>query len=167
MPIDIQQLATGIAAAVGLLTIFGTLGKWLGKLITWAFARRNNTNAAGEQIIPRKTMALVPVSRPNAFWWHAASIEDSPAMQIVGDLHVTNISNCPIFVVGSKLKKPASIGNVFVKAQGENVRVANNTIPPGVVSTLRFDFLIQPVQCDAGKDFVGDIAIVDQFGNEH
>ena len=40
-------------------------------------------------------------------------------------------------------------------------------IPQGGVSDLRFDFFVQPPVSEEGKPFKADVAIIDQFGNEH
>lgn len=40
-------------------------------------------------------------------------------------------------------------------------------IPEGRVSYLRFDFWIMPPVRNKGETFKADVAIMDQFGNEH
>lgn len=116
--------------------------------------------------VPSKTMVLIPVSRQNALCWHMGSIGDQPAMQIVGDLNVTNISKYGVFVMGVKLRKPRAVGHVLVCPRGA-ITYSTDVIPQSTVFDLRFDFWVQPPVCEKGKPFKGDVAIVDQFGNEH
>ncbi len=116
--------------------------------------------------VPSKTMILLPISRPNALWWHMGSMSNQPAMQIVGDLNVTNISIYGVFVMGAKLRKPQAIGHAFVRAHDSNT-YGTNVIPKGAISDLRFDFFVQPPVAEEGKPFIADVAMVDQFGNEH
>ena len=66
-------------------------------------------------------MVLIPVSRSNALWWHMGAVGDQPAMQIVGDLNVTNISKYGVFVMGAKLRKPKAVGHAVVRAHDENI----------------------------------------------
>lgn len=40
---------------------------------------------------------------------------DQPAMQIVGDLAVTNISRYKILLTAAKMKKPKALGHVSVR----------------------------------------------------
>jgi|GEM_PF-2945154 len=92
---------------------------------------------------------------------------DQPAMQIVGDLNVTNISKYGVFVMGAKLRKPKAVGHALVRTHDSNMHSQKHIIPQGGVSDLRFDFFVQPLVCEKGKPFNADVAIVDQFGNEH
>ena len=88
-------------------------------------------------------------------------------MQIVGDLNVTNISKYGVFVMGAKLKKPKAIGHALVRAHDSNRYGTKHIIPQGGVSDLRFDFFVQPPVLEKGQLFKADVAIIDQFGNEH
>ena len=117
--------------------------------------------------IPSKTMILIPVSRQNALWWHMGLMDGQPAMQIVGDLNVTNISKYGVFVMGAKLRNLKAIGHALVRAHDSNMYGTTHIIPQGAISDLRFDFFVQPPVTDEDKPFMANVAIVDQFGNEH
>jgi len=95
------------------------------------------------------------------------SMGGQPAMQIVGDLNVTNISKYEVIVMGAKLRKPKAVGHARVLAQDSNMYSQKHIIPQGGVSDLRFDFFVQPPVSEEGKPFKADVAIIDQFGNEH
>lgn len=125
-----------------------------------------STPPVGVIDVPSKTMILIPASRQNAFWWHMGSMSEQPAMQIVGDLNVTNISIYGVFAMGAKLRKPKAVGHALVRAHDSNM-YGTNVIPQGAISDLRFDFFVQPPVTEEGKSFIADVAIVDQFGNEH
>ena len=112
-------------------------------------------------------MILMPESRANALWWHMGAMGNEPAMQIVGDLNVTNISKYGVIVMGAKLRKPSAVGHAFVRAQDQNLYGSKHMIPSGGVSDLRFDFFVQPPVRASGEAFRADVAIIDQFGNEH
>ncbi|BDT60480.1 hypothetical protein MasN3_39740 [Massilia varians] len=109
----------------------------------------------------------MPVSRPNALWWHMGSSGSEPAMQIVGDLNVTNIAKRGVYVMEVKLRRPRAVGHAVVRAQNSNLYDTKHIIPQGGISDLRFDFFVQPPVRTAGQKFTADVAIVDQFGNEH
>ena len=88
-------------------------------------------------------------------------------MQIVGDLNVTNISHYDVCVMGVKLKKPKAAGHAVVRAQNSNLYGSSHIIPQCGISDLRFDFFVQPPVRKSGERFKADVAIIDQFGNEH
>lgn len=166
MPFDLQD-AQVIATIVGLLTALGTIFGWFGKAWCWVSQLFKPKPPVGVVDVPSKTMVLIPVSRQNALWWTMGSVGDQHAMQIVGDLNVTNISECDVTVMGAKLRKPTAAGHALVRAQDSDMYDTTYVIPRGAVSDLRFHFFVQPPACEKGKTFKGDVAIVDQFGNEH
>jgi hypothetical protein len=151
MPSDLQSIQS-------LLAILGTIGEWIGKV--W----RSAASHVGSRR-PTKTVILIPVWRQNALWWHMGLMGDQPAMQIAGELGVTNISKSHVYLMGAKLRKPKTVGHTYVRVPGSNI--LSYTIPEGGVGDLRFDFFVQPPVCAQGRSFKTDVAIVDQFGNEH
>jgi hypothetical protein len=167
MTLDLQSAQIAVAVGIGLLTILGTLFGWFGKVWRWTTSMFKSKPSVGIIDVPAKTMILIPVTRQNALWWHMGSMGDQPAMQVVGDLNVTNISKYGVYVMGAKLRKPKAVGHAFVRAQESDMYGAKNIIPHGGVSDLRFDFFVQPSVREKGETFKADIAIIDQFGNEH
>jgi hypothetical protein len=167
MPTDLQSLQIAVGIIIGLLTIIGTVFGWFGKTWRWAASFFRSKPVTGIIDVPAKTIILVPMSRLNACWWHMGSMGDQPGMQIVGDLNVTNISKYGVVLMGAKLRKPKAVGHAIVRAHDSNVYSTKNMIPRGAVSDLRFDFFVRPAICKEGKLFTADVAIIDQFGNEH
>lgn len=167
MPIDLQTVQVILAIAIGALTILGTIFGWFGKLWRWVAALLRSSSPVGVIDVPKKTLILIPVSRQNALWWHMGAMDDQPAMQIVGDLNVTNISKYGVFVMGVRLRKPRAVGHASVRAHDSNLYGTQHVIPQGAISDLRFDFFVQPPVCEKGEKFKADVAIIDQFGNEH
>lgn len=167
MPIDLQSAQIVVGIVVSLLAMLGTFFGWFGKAWRWATALFRPAPLVGVIDVPRKTVILIPISRQNALWWHMGSMGDQPAMQIVGDLNVTNISKYGVYVMGARLRKPKAVGHVLVRAHDSNMYSTKHIIPQGGVSDLRFDFFVQPPVCEKGKPFKADVAIIDQFGNEH
>mgnify|MGYP003386150400 CR=1 FL=1 len=167
MPFDLQSVQVIVGIVIGLLTILGTIFGWFGKAWHWVTSLFSKKPAAGIIDVPSKTMILLPVSHQNAIWWHMGSMGDQPAMQIVGDLNVTNISKYNVVVMGAKLRKPKAVGHAMVRAHDSNIYGQKHAIPQGGISDLRFDFFVQPPVIEEGKLFKADVAIIDQFGNEH
>lgn len=167
MPFDLASAQVAVGVIIGVLAILGTLFGWFGKAASWIATLFKRERPAGLIDIPPRTMILQPVARQNALWWHMGSMGGNPAMQIVGDLNITNISRHDVVVMGAKLRKPRAIGHAFVRAQGANVYGSNHPVPVGGISDLRFDFFVQPPVRDKGQVFKADVAILDQFGNEH
>ncbi len=89
-----------------------------------------------------------------------------PAMQVVGRFHVTNITKYKVILAAVKMKKPRHLGSVTVKDSESNYH-GRYQIPPGGFTDMSFDFWINPPFKKEGESFTADIAVLDQFGNEH
>lgn len=121
MPIDLQTVQVIVGIVISALTILGTIFGWFGKLRRWISSLFRSGTPAGIIGVPKKTLILLPVSQQNALWWHMGSVGDQPAMQIVGDLNVTNISKYGVFVMGARLRKPRAVGHALVRAHDSNM----------------------------------------------
>lgn len=105
--------------------------------------------------IPKKTIIIAPNPDAHYTWWHMGSSSGKPAMQVSGKFKVTNITKYRIILCAAKMKKP----NVFGHVSGE--------LSPTSVTDISFDFWIIPAFKEKGEPFMADVAIIDQFGNEH
>ena len=167
MQFDLQSAQIAVAVLVGALAILGTVFGWFAKAASWLVSLFKAKPSPALIDIPTKTMILVPVSRQNALWWHMGSMAGQPAMQIVGDLNITNVSKYGVVVMGARLRKPRAVGHAFVREQTSGTYSSKSVVPQGGISDLRFDFFVQPPVKREGDSFMGDVAIIDQFGNEH
>lgn len=152
-----------ISIALGILaTIFG----WFGKFIDCVkkFFRDKRSSALID--IPKKTLVLLAEQRPDPYWWHMGRKDKQPGMQIAGNLRVTNISKYDILPSGVKMRNPKAVGRVLIK-DVDSQYFGEYFIPKGAVTELTFDFWVQPPLKAEGKLFKADIAILDQFANEH
>lgn len=129
MPFDLQSAQFAVSIVIGLLTILGTIFGWFGKAWRWASSLFRAKPSVGIIDVPSKTMVLIPVSRQNALWWHMGAMGNQPAMQIVGDLNVTNISKYGVFVMGAKLRKPKAVGHALVRTHDSNMHSQKHIIP--------------------------------------
>lgn len=114
--------------------------------------------------IPRETIRIVP--QPAGHRWHMGSVASRPAMQVVSDWFITNITNQPIHLVGAHITRPRTNGFVLVRHPQRNI-YGPYVIPPGFTTEATADFWIQPPVRKVGQDFKATIVIVDQFGNKH
>jgi hypothetical protein len=87
-------------------------------------------------------------------------------MQVVGEFLITNITRLNIIVPVVKLRKPKVLGFVTVRAVDSNVH-GQFSIPPGHMTDLKFLLWITPPVKRPGETLKVDVALVDQFGNEH
>jgi hypothetical protein len=167
MPVDRQNLQIALGIVATLLTILATVFGWFAKAWRWTCSLFEAKPPVGVIDVPTKTVILIPVARPDALWWHMGSMDSRPVMQIAGDLSATNISKFEIVLMGAKLRKPKASGLALVSERGSHICTQKNAIPLGAVSDLRFDFFVQPPSREKGEPFKADVAIIDQFGNEH
>lgn len=153
-----------VGTAVGVLTILGFVTGAAQRTLRLLVARFAGPDTALH--IPRKTLVLLPKPGRGSTWWHLGSVGDQPAMQIVGSFTVTNITRLNILPAVAKMRKPALLGHVMVKDLHSDYHGAY-PIPPAGTTDLSLDFWISPPVCDEGRAFTADLAVVDQFGNEH
>jgi hypothetical protein len=117
--------------------------------------------------IPKKTLVLSRSSRSSAFWCHMSSSGDQQAMQIVGEVTVTNICKHHIYVTAAKLKKHKAWVQHGDLKDLDSQNLGRYMIPNGCMSDLRFHFGVMPPVREKGLSFKADVAIIDLFGNEH
>ena len=148
------------AAIITILVGIVTLTKWghnQYKKVCYFFTRYRPK-------VPRETVRLIPRHHHN--WWHLGSIKGKPAMQVVCDWYITNISDVDVLICGVSLRKPKTIGNIYLRHQHQDI-YGSYSIPPGCTTKARADFWIQPPIRKEGEPLVVDIDFVDQFGNSH
>jgi len=144
-------------------SIFDLLGAFW-QFIKKLFGHRERNNVQIE--IPKKTIIVVPNPNPRNTWWHMGSSAGKPAMQVVGRFKITNITKYSIFLCAAKMRKPRLLGHVSVKDSNSQYH-GFYEIPPTGITGLSFDFWIIPPFKKEGEPFTADVAIVDQFANEH
>lgn len=156
---DLATIATivGIASTVLLIIgkVTGALGWLVGKLMAWAYPKPSMLIE-----VPKRTMMVFPETSPNACWWHMGAQVNDPIMQIVGDVRVTSIYKRNILIAAARLKKPRAMG-------GAHIFNGDDVLPAEAVARVRFDIWVKPPVYEKGASFKTDVAIIDQFGNEH
>jgi hypothetical protein len=166
LPFDLDAAQAVIGLVTPVLAALGIIFGWFGKV--WqavaSFFRKEAT--AGTMVVPKETVRLVPALGRGGNWWHMASISNQPAMQISLKLSVTNISDGDVYLMGAKMRKPPAVAAVAMRAQESDIH-GGYMIPKGCISQLIGSFWIQPPVRAAGQPFKTDVAIIDQFGNEH
>lgn len=132
------------------------------KSISWGVNKANYYYPAH----PLKTLTIANVNPTHSCWWHMGKMNNDDAMQVAADFLLTNISEKDIRLSGVLINKAKKIrGMVLIK--GDRYSSTNYVIPPGVsveVSSITF---IHPPTVSVGKSYEDDIAIVDNYGNEH
>ena len=151
---------TAVASALAILAaIWVALKYGRGCLVkTWRFFTRFQPK------VPRETIRVLPQLR--AQWWSMGTLDGKPAMHIVGDWFVTNITGENIRILGTRLISPRVEGMVDVKQSDRNI-FGGYPIFPRVTTEIRADFWIQPPIRKEGEDFKMGLVLIDQFKNEH
>ncbi|MEQ6614192.1 hypothetical protein ACRS57_03715 [Pseudomonas aeruginosa] len=168
MDFDWEKAGVAIGVIAAGLAVLGTLFGWFGKAWSWTAGlfRRGEPAPPGGMVVPKRTVILVPSMGRNSSWWHMGSISDQPAMQVSAKLNVTNISPYHVHLMGGLMRKPKAVGVVLVRAPDRSM-FGDYEIPKGHISEAHVNFWIQPPAVKEGRSFTADIAVVDQFGNEH
>ena len=142
----------------------------LGGVIKWVWDKVSSRQKAGSnQIsIPKKTLIVLPSTNKNSLWWHMGAILNGPAMQIAGQVRVTNTTTYKIFPT-LRLREPTKMDMLTIMSPNKmahpNPRL--DFIPPTSTVDLDFHCFIQPPVRKIGECFVTDVTVTDQFGNEH
>ena len=161
---NLNNLSILIAILIGIASIIGIITGFFKKF--WKWIRKIFISSSATFDIPKKTIIIVPQAHRKSTWWHMGRSGDKPAMQISGDFTVTNITKSNILLTVAKMKKPKALGHVMVKDLNSQYH-GSYYIPSGATTKLTFDFWIIPPIKEVKQNFTADIAIVDQFGNEH
>ena len=151
MGLDLIAVAAVVTILVGVIAAL----KWGKSVFRWIWHRL--TRYAPR--VPRETIRILPQIRSH--WWHMGSISGQPAMQIVGDWYVTNITADTVVLLGARIIRPRKLrvdGDVFVQGR---------SIPPGSTEEVRVQFWVQPPVYKEEEDFQATVVITDQFGNDH
>ena len=129
--------------------------------------------------IPKQTLMLLPVTRPFPLRWQLAQSGTRQGMYFSGSLQATNTSNYNIHVSGIKLLSPSNVELEEVDwtvAEDLNWNAATpktesyrskRLIPVGRLWEVGFECFVTPVTGTPGQTLSAEIAILDQFGNEH
>jgi len=154
------QLIGLIAAVVTIIGgIFAAI-KWgkgvLGKL--WHFVFRYKPR------VPRETVKVLP--QVHGCWWGEGSVSGKPAMQVVGQWHVTNITGDPVQLLGTRIGRPRTDGHVLTRHPNENI-FGRYPILPGQTTEVHSNFWIAPPVRKVGEDLKVTVFLTDQYGNDH
>ena len=174
---DIIEIVTKIGGAIGTVWVackpIPAFVRWLR---SWKIIKRQEfeklqiqARADGEksgESREKQTIILLPAPSRRPFWWIMGSLAGKPAMQVNGLLQVTNISPYDVVISGAKLREPKANGSVFVK-DIESGEYGRHRIGPTVVTAVDFRIWVTLPVKQTGEVFVADVAILDQFGNEH
>jgi len=114
---------------------------------------------------PRRTIKiLLP---PRWVQWHLVKMNDRPAMQVMADFAVTNISDQDVRVMGTTLLTSRTAGDVSTEEIDTGYSSHGWPIPPGATTWVRESFWVPRLLCDVNKDLRSAVTLTDQFGNKH
>jgi len=160
---DLTTISIIVGISVGVVTILGTIFGWFGKIWIWLTTIFQRKQHSGLIRIPKKTIKFLPrqIGR-HPYWWHMGGRGGKPAMQIVGNILITNICTMNVVLAGVKLKKPKVRGHIMISQSDPS-----DVVPVRSVCNAMFDIWVQPPVKKEGETFKAQVAILDQFGNEH
>src|SRR3989338_4173758 len=174
--LDLQTILAAVGALASVVTLIGGLYKlWqIGIKGVWGYFKSQIARTFLN--VPKSTLVILP-EHEHHLWWHMGGRNGKPAMQIVGDFYLTNITREAVLVPKTymiayqckwgliPLVKKVE-GNVFVRySQGDIF--GSYYIPPRHTTECRADWWIQPPIKMEGKKLRGRACFIDQFGNKH
>jgi hypothetical protein len=157
---------SGLAGVV--LASLGILGKITGA-IDWLRQRVTGPPSAALLDIPRKTLIIILGARANSCRWSMDFFGGRAVMRVICEAKATNVSKYAVQLVGAKMRRPPIVGRAVIgfQADGINDEQLSCTIPSLATRDLRMEFAIEPPVVEEPRSFKADLALLDQFGNEH
>lgn len=156
------ELPTVVGVLSGILAIIG----YFTGFFRWVFGKTLARFRRSPYLpLPSRSVVIVPGSQRGS-WWHLGKSADQPAMQMSAEFKATNITRYEVLLVAAKLRRPKRLGMVLTRKPGDRL-YGEYRIPPGDTTDISVDLWVIPPVCEKDKTFVGDIAILDQFGNHH
>ena len=152
-----------IQGLVGLITIAGFIfvflkfgGRIASKIWSLCMYSRKENKLDYLKIIPQT----------NSQWWSFGTIGGRPAMQVVGDFYITNVSGGNLTLLKAYIDRPRSEGSVMTRHHASEM-YGQYHIRPGGPIPIRVDFFIEPPVCKQGQFFKATVTLVDHYGHEH
>ena len=115
-------------------------------------------------IVPTETLRMV--QDVNSSFWGLGSVGGEPAMQLVLDGHITDISGNPNRVLRAEIPKPLTHANMVLLSNDHDAR-RPQILSPHECAEIRLCFFVQPVVGEKGKPWKSPVILVDQYGNHH
>ncbi len=153
----------GISSLVALTTLLTNIGKILSgvnKVWDWFYRKLTRYHPR----VPGETLRLIPI--PQHCWWGTGSSSGNPAMQLVCDWYITNITDQEVKICGARIRKPNVNGFMVVRHCNGNI-YGDYDILPHDTTEGRADFWIQPPIKKVGEPVTLDLEFIDQYGNVH
>lgn len=176
--IDWKQIVAALGVAGTAATVVLNWSKIIGGVVKWfgTLFGRHKATATGT-IVPQRTLIMIQEVQPNSLWWHqgntgAGTNPVRPVLQVVGDFQVTNTWSTPVIAVAAKLRyrqgfrRKTALGHVMVKDTAGPFH-GRYPIPPNAMTAARIHFMVIGVAREEAKPLVADIAVIDQYNNEH
>ena len=129
------------------------------------------------RMAPNQSLMILP-QHERSHRWRMGKVQGKPAMQIMAEFYLTNITQDDVFVLHTYFVPypynrwfPFPLraeGNILLKDHvvgGENPY--KHKIPPGVTYEGHAIWWIQPPIKSEGQSLAGRASFVDLFGNEH
>lgn len=121
----------------------------------------------------RGTLRIAPKSEGNC-WWCPGKMGDSPAMQIVGRMFVTNVHSAPIRITHAELrygfggrKRVSGMMVTVSRSLRENLYGVFDILP-NETTNLSFDFWVLPPVVKPIEPFTAhSVTVFDHLGNGH
>jgi hypothetical protein len=108
-------------------------------------------------------MALTPGKRAT---WNSSEVSGRPLLQLIAEIGVVNKSDHKVALVSAKLRKPAVDGFVHVEDRASGTTGAYPLDPNVKTKASVYFYVLMPAP-PVGTNVVGDVGIIDQYGNTH
>ncbi len=120
--------------------------------------------------VPKKTLIVQP-AHPDRLWWGNAAIKSEPAMHVVGDFYLTNITDELVSVPKAYLiayhVKWLIPRWKRIEARVVLINTQLQVIPARNMDKGHADWFVVPPVKKKGESLRAKACFVDQFGNEH
>lgn len=113
-----------------------------------------------------KVETLRVVQDMRSSFWGLGKVGEAPAMQVVFDAHVTDISGKPNRILRAEIPNPLTHADTALISNNHDAR-RPQVLNPHETAELRVSFFVQPVVGVKAKPWRTTIVLIDQHGNRH
>lgn len=135
----------------------------------WGYTKNTLWYLFPSKRLPRETLRIV-IQPHSAFWGigkKQVGKRKKNIMHVGCDLYLTNITRGDILITSTYMKKPKSEASIPMVQASNSDYYGRYPILPGATTEGRFSYFLDEVVGKRGQEFIGDIVVVDQLGNNH
>jgi len=114
--------------------------------------------------VPRETLRIITIEDQCS--WGNGTVKNQPAMQVIGNWHITNIIDSNVIITKVCIKETKTVTSIMIQHPSRNNYGDFPILANSTARGLAMFWIVPPIK-NTGKDFKATVVFTDQFGNDH